>query len=151
MYRKKSSRDVSPALRGVRKTLKPEDLVQLAWVEYMKLQYPKAIFFCNILSGVKLPIVVALRAKLLGSPKHTPDCVILEPRGPYHGLLIELKRECDKEGKPTKLFTRSGAIRVQHLEQHLMIGALKERGYYATFAVGFEEARRITDYYFSLS
>lgn len=42
-------------------------------------------------NGIKLPLPVAVRLKKQGYRKGSPDIYIFEPRGPYHGMMIELK------------------------------------------------------------
>ena len=71
----------------------------------------------------------------------TPDLIIFEPRGKYHGLFIELKVKSP--------FKQNGELlKNDHLEgQQKTINDLIERGYYATFATGFDEAIEIIKKY----
>lgn len=94
--------------------------------------------------------------KAMQSSRGFPDLFIYEPRTVKHedgtekfyaGLAIELK----KEG--TTIIVTRGA-RKGHLtsdphiqEQFLMLKELKKKGYYANFGVGFDEARKIIDWY----
>ena len=115
---------------------------QMLVVQYLKLQYPNVIFNCDM-SGIKLSIGQAVKQKKLGMPKGYPDLFIAEPNGKYHGLFIELK----KSG--TKLFKRDGKPVNEHIEeQNEMLDRLQERGYYATFCIGFDEAKQTIDSYF---
>jgi hypothetical protein len=115
---------------------------QMLVVQYLKLQYPNVIFNCDM-SGIKLSIGQAVKQKKLGMPKGYPDLFIAEPNGKYHGLFIELK----KSG--TKLFKRDGKPVNEHIEeQNEMLDRLQERGYYATFCIGFDEAKQTIDNYF---
>ena len=110
-------------------------------VQYLRLQYPNVIFNCDM-SGIKLSIGQAVKQKALGMPKGYPDLFIAEPNNKYHGLFIELK----KSG--LKLFKKDGSWINEHIEeQNEMIGKLNARGYYATFCIGFEEAKETIDNY----
>ena len=115
---------------------------QMLLVQYLKLQYPNVIFNADM-SGIKLSIGQAMKQKKLGMPKGYPDLFIAEPNGTYNGLFIELK----KSG--LKLKKKDGTWINEHIEeQALMIDRLLERGYYATFCIGFDEAKQTIDNYF---
>lgn len=81
--------------------------------------------------------------KRLNPAKAYPDIFIAEPRGKYHGLYVELKR-CYAD-----LCTKSGKYRkTQHIEeQRQMLQFLRQKGYCARFACGFEEAQFIISDY----
>jgi len=71
---------------------------------------------------------------------------ILEARGNYHGMFLELK----KEG--TTVYLKDGSLSTNpHIqEQAAMIRRLNELGYFARFAVGFKEARQAIIEYMEL-
>jgi hypothetical protein len=109
---------------------------------YLKLQYPSIIFNSDLSGATKLTINQATQMKALRSSKGFPDIVIYEPRGIYHGLFIELK----KEG--TKLFNKKYEPATDHLkEQFDMMNKLSAKGYSCHFAIGFESAKKILDEY----
>lgn len=125
---------------------------------YLKLQYRNAIFRSDTASGRWEYNNRHLHDKVaLHSSKAWPDLFIYEPREVtlkdgtkqmFYGLALELK----KEG--TTIIVSRGE-RKGHLtsdphiqEQFLMLKDLKSRGFYATFAVGFDEAQKIIDWYF---
>ena len=115
---------------------------QMLVVQYLKLQYPNVIFNADM-SGIKLSIGQAMKQKRLGMPKGYPDLFIAEPYDTYNGLFIELK----KSG--LKLKKKDGSWINEHIEeQSEMLEKLNERGYYATFCIGFEEAKQTIDNYF---
>lgn len=63
-------------------------------------------------------------------------------RVPCGGLFLELKRE------GTRLKKKNGEWATEHIaEQAKVLDDLRERGYCAEFAVGFDEAKRIIDEY----
>lgn len=67
---------------------------------------------------------------------------IAMPNKEYHGLFVELK----KVG--TRLKKKNGQYATKHIkEQAEMIEKLNTAGYYAAFAVGFDEAKKIIDNY----
>ena len=111
---------------------------------YIRFQYPDVLFNTD-LSGIKTTIGQAMQLKQLRSSKGFPDIMIFEPRAGKHGLFIELKRTGEK------IFNRSGVYKTEHLEeQAAMIAKLNERGYYATFCIGADEAINIIDWYLNL-
>lgn len=128
---------------------------------YLKLQYPTIIFRSDTSSGRWEYNRQRLNEKVaLNSSDSFPDIFIFEPREVtfkdgtkqlFYGLAIELK----KEGT-TIIVTRGE--RKGHLtsdphilKQFLMLKDLKSRGYYATFAVGFDQFQKIVDWYFGKS
>ncbi|MFA7361985.1 MAG: hypothetical protein WC139_13215 [Candidatus Kapaibacterium sp.] len=110
----------------------------------MRLQYPSVIFNTD-LSGIKMTIGQSVQVKNLRSNKGFPDIVIYEPRGKWHGLFIELK----KEG--TKLAKKNGEWASEHIsEQVKCMNLLVTKGYYAIVAIGFQDAKDIIDHYLKL-
>ena len=87
-------------------------------------------------NGEKRNLMIALKLKRMGVSPGFPDICIPIPSGCYHGLYIELKRQ-----KGGKLST----------EQINWLEFLRERGYYADVAFGFEEAKKIVLYYLGLT
>jgi hypothetical protein len=114
---------------------------QMLLVQYLKLQYPNVIFNADM-SGIKLSIGQAMKQKKLGMPKGYPDLFIAEPNGTYNGLFIELK----KSG--LKLKKKDGSWINEHIEEQAQMYKLNLRGYYATFCIGFNEAKQTIDNYF---
>lgn len=112
---------------------------------YIKLQYPKAIFNSD-LSGMNTHKIQAAQNKALRSSRAFPDIVIYEPKNGFHGLFIELKAD------GVRLWKKKGDWASEHLrEQADMIHELRKRGYYASFAIGFDEAKRVIDFYLTPS
>lgn len=108
---------------------------------YIRLQYPN-ILFNSDMSGIKLTMGQAIKAKKLRSSKGFPDLVIYEPINGFNGLFLELKREGEQ------LFRKDGTFKTDHLkEQGEILKQLSLRGYIAMFAVGFEQAKYIIDAY----
>lgn len=130
-----------------------EQNMQKQVCHYLKLQYPNIMFRSDTSSGRWEYNRRDLAAKIIyNSSKSWPDLFIYEPRMvagvQYAGLALELK----KEG--TTIIVTRGERR-GHLtsnphiqEQAILLKELKARGYYANFAVGFDQAKRIIDWYF---
>lgn len=121
-----------------------EDIAQLAVVNYLRLRYPKIRFLANYLSGARLPIYLAKKAKTLGQAgQGTPDLFIFFNNTKYSLLAIELK---SKDKNP---FKKDGMLKSdEHLKkQYDYLNYLKSNGYYATFACGADEAIEIIDKY----
>ena len=121
-----------------------EDIVQLAVVNYLRLKYPKVRFLANYLSGARLPMYLAKKAKTLGQAgQGTPDLFIFFNNGKYTSLAIELKAN----GKTP--FKKDGMLRSDdHLiKQNEYICYLNTIGFYSTFCVGIDEAISTIDKY----
>ena len=109
--------------------------------QYLKAQYKSAIFNTD-LSGVKLPIGLAVKASKLRSSSGFPDIVIYEPRGGFSGLFIEVKAD------GISLVKKNGDWISPHVEkQNDMMNALRKRGFWAEFCCGFNQAKIMIDYY----
>lgn len=137
--------------RYIPKVTKHEESLQKQVCSYLRLQYPNVIFRSDFASGMKLSQYQAVQHKRLQSSRSWPDLFIYEPMQHgdklYCGLAIELK----KEGTSVilKIGERKGKLSTDpHIqEQALMLKALNKKGYYANFAVGYDEAIKIIDWY----
>ena len=131
--------------------MKESDL-QIQVADYLRMQYPHVIFHSDYGSGIRLTKGQAIRQKRQnGGLRGYPDMFIAEPvprcinggwKDVWNGLFIELK----KEG--TRLKKKNGEWASEHIaEQADMLERLEFRGYKASFAVGFDEAKQIIDSY----
>ena len=144
--------------------------------DYIKVRYPNVIYRFDLAADLKLTIGQARKHKRLQKYRGYPDLFIAEPVKPeascreltkeerkeveeklgdldgiscvkylqsYYGLFIELK----KEG--TRIFKKDGTLVAdEHIrEQFDMLAELRNRGYAAEFACGFDEAKKIIDEY----
>jgi hypothetical protein len=75
----------------------------------------------------------AIKMKRTGYVKGVPDLQIFEPRGQYHGLLLEIK-------------TKKG---VASLEQKVWRDLLTARGYKAEICKGTDQCIKVIDEYFN--
>lgn len=118
--------------------------LQAQVADYIRLQYPDVIFHSDFGSGIKLTMGQAIKQKRLnGGRRSWPDMFLAEPKGKYSGLFIELK----KEG--VRIFKKDGKlVSDEHIrEQYDMLEQLRRRGYAASFACGFDEAKALIDRY----
>ncbi len=111
-----------------------EEKVQIAIVNYLKMQYPDALFTATMGGQYQKHHSQRRRAKATGYLKGVSDLLIFEPKGGHCGLFIELKR--DKKCYPSA-------------EQKLFLSNATQRGYYAVCAKGFDQCKEIIDKYFN--
>jgi hypothetical protein len=120
----------------------PEYYLQVAVCDWLNLKYPTLLFMSDTVASLKLTMGQATRNKKIQKDGFkTPDVIIFEPRGKYHGLFVELKVKSP--------FKKNGELlKSDHLEgQQKTINDLNERGYYATLATGFDETVGIINNY----
>ena len=120
----------------------PEYDLYKAIAIYLSLQYPNVMYHFDP-TGLSLTKTQAGKLKAIQHSSGYPDLFIMEPRGPYHGLFIEIKPE------GTRIFKNNGLIFVnEHIQQQseFMI-KLHKSGYYAVFACGFDDAKKTIDDY----
>lgn len=107
-----------------------EQIMLAAWLA------KKGIRFNASANGGKRNYFEALKFKRMGVSAGFPDIEIPIPSGPYHGLYIELKR------------IKGGKVSEAQLE---WLNYLKDKGYYADVAYGFEQAKEIVIHYLSFT
>ena len=136
--------------------------LQIKVAEYLIENYPDVQFHSDFGSGVKLtPHQAKVQKAQNGGRRGWPDLFIAEvdhymaedeyastndifncDNSYFMGLFIELK----KEG--TRLRKKNGEWASEHIkEQDEVLKKLRERGYKAEFACGFDEAKKIIDDY----
>lgn len=110
---------------------------------YLKLQYPNVIFTSDG-SGLRLPPGLAKQTKDQRCRNYKiPDLLIFKPSGKYFGLLLEIKKDANE------IFKKNGSLRTDaHTQEQLKtLNELQRLGYYADFAPGFDNAKKIIDWY----
>ena len=123
---------------------KTEEKLQTAVSNYIKLQYPNVIFTSES-SGLRVPMHLAIQMKKQRSNHKLPDLIILEPRGGYTGLIIELKKDTKSLLKKNGDYKKS-----EHIEKQLKtLKLLSSKGYLATFSCGFDATKKLIDEYMS--
>ena len=135
------------------KKVKKEEKVQVLVCDYLKKRYPDVVFQCDLASGMNLGKWIGGMNARFRSSRGMPDLFIAKPSAygsvtfgeVYHGLFIELKRD------GVKIFKKDGdLVADEHIrEQAAILERLRDNGYAAEFACGFEEAVKIIDQYLS--
>ena len=127
--------------------------IQIQVADYLRLRYPNVLFHSDYGSGLRLTPGQAVKQKRLqGGRRAWPDVMVAETvlkhregrtYTAYSGLFIELKRQ------GTKIYRKDGRlVSDAHIrEQFDMLEQLRQRGYMAEFACGFDEAKEIIDEY----
>ena len=110
-----------------------EQQLQESFVKYIQLKY-KGIRYCSSLGGIRTTMKQAIKAKNGGYVKGMPDMQIMDARGGFHGLFIELKTD---KGRETK-------------HQMEWINDLIRSGYYAEICKGIDQAMDCLDSYMKL-
>lgn len=85
-------------------------------------------------NGGSRNLMEAINFKKMGVSKGFPDIEVPLPSGPYHGFYCEMKRQ------------KGGRVSEEQLE---WLNYLKEKGYYAEVANGFETAKELFTHYLS--
>lgn len=123
-----------------------EEQEQIALCQYISMQYPDVIFNSDH-SGIRVGKGLANKIKKLHSENGIPDLTLSEPRGGYFGLHIEMK------ATGVSVFKKDGTLRKSdHLEQqYKTLLRLDTKGYKTAFCCGFDEAKKLVDWYMSLN
>jgi len=122
-----------------------EESMQIALSKYIKLQYPNVLFTAES-SGIRVPIGTAVKMKAQRSTHTLPDMLVMEPRGPFHGLILELKKYGESPWKKNGQLKEDRHIQDQSKTINLFIA----KGYCAEFAVGLNAAIKSVDTYMAL-
>jgi len=101
-------------------------------IKYLRLAYPDALY-CASAGGMRTSYLQAIKMKRTGYVKGFPDLFIYEPRGEFHGLAIEMKKEKGGTASP---------------EQKRWQEQLRNREYCSYICKGSEEAIKQIDEYF---
>jgi len=102
-------------------------------IKYLRLAYPDALY-CASAGGMRTSYLQAIKMKRTGYVKGFPDLFIYEPRGEFHGLAIEMKKEKGGTASP---------------EQKSWQEQLRNRNYASYICKGNEEAIKVIDEYFN--
>lgn len=124
----------SPEVVARRKDLEHQHQRKLfKWAKRVELSYPGLNLMFAIPNGGYRGFKEGLKLKEEGVKAGVPDIFLPVPLGGYAGLWIEMKAEGGKVAQ----------------RQGEWITALLQQGYRVEVAVGFEEAKRVIDEYYS--
>lgn len=131
MAKKKIQQDVFPTCQIKNIPNETYEQIKLSiWLDKKGLKY------YAVPNGGWRTMAEAVKFKRSGVKPGVPDLCMPFPSGAYHGLYIELKRVIG--GSVSKF-------------QKEWIDYLNSVGYYATICKGFEEAKKVVEWYLSLS
>jgi hypothetical protein len=116
-----------------------EEEYQISVANYLRSKYPMVLFTISPALFIK-SMFMAKRIKAMGYRAGTPDLMIFEQRGDYHGLFIEMKT-------PETYFCKKGKVST---EQVAIQGILLTKGYQCVVCYGSEEAIKVIDDYMNL-
>jgi hypothetical protein len=88
----------------------PEFRIQADWVLQTQLRYPDLLFTIAP-AGFIMSAGQAMKMVRLGYRSGTPDVLVFEPRGIYHGLLIEFKAPGGTISPAQREFVRLADVR----------------------------------------
>lgn len=118
-----------------------EDKLQNSIIKYVLFQY-NVTAIPNNTEGKKTPFE-RYKFEFMGGRKGVLDLFVPIIAGGYGGLFLELK----PDGR--KVFKKNGDVLKNDtlIAQNKTIKKLLQQGYYATFAVGFDQTKEIIDKY----
>lgn len=136
------SLDSMPLKKSKKMPIQTEKELTRQICQYIRTQYPSVYFFTDP-SGMYQKSWAAKAMLKNNRSKHAQlDIIILEPNNLYFGAVIELKRNREK------IYKKDGEFVSDHIkEQADSIFHLLKKRYYAEFAIGFDQAKRIIDNY----
>jgi hypothetical protein len=138
-----TSKQVAQMKNG--KFIVPERRELHSFIRWVKLAHPKLLYYFDYAADSLLTPRQAKERKDLSTGDKWPDIFFPEPRGPFYGLYIELKRE------DVKIYNNKGLCASDHLQRQAdMLDKLRDRGYYCSFAKGAAAARLILTQYLNL-
>ena len=116
--------------------------LQVAVCNYIQAQYGDILFLSDTIASIHLTVMQAVRNKKIQKAGFKcPDIIILEPRGQYSGLLIELKKASP--------YLQSGELGSNpHLQEQVKyLKILQGKGYSTHLSWTFEGTKAIIDEY----
>jgi len=130
--------------------MKAEKSLHLAVCRYIAMQFPDVIFTSDP-GGLRLSIGMRVQIKRMRSEAGIPDLIIMKTKTTewkhiYCGLVLELKK--NREAYLRKDGRLLDNPHVQN--QAKILDRLEREGYFARFAAGFDDAKKIIDYYMGL-
>lgn len=117
--------------------------VQRLLCQYIKIRYKRVVFRSDMAGNNQTSRYVRGVNTVLQSHRGYPDLFVAEPISKYHGLFVELK------GESARVWLKNGDLSTdKHIqEQNLVLQTLNDKGYMALFAVGFDHAKSVVDWY----
>ena len=135
--------------------IKKEELLHLKICDYLRKNYPDVLFRTDFSSGMKMTPGQAAKHKKFQKSRAWPDLFIAESgvvEFKEDGLIAHLRKNgmfLELKADGVKLYKKDGTLRKnKHIEEQAeILDKLNESGYYARFAVGYDETIRIITNY----
>jgi hypothetical protein len=139
-----TSRQLAAAKKNNGKFVASEADTHYQVIQWLKLKWPRVLFHTDSAGELVFHSQRQRHAKLNHEGIAWPDLQILEARGGWFGLLVEMKKEDEN------LFSSAGIFKNEHLtRQNHTLTYLNQRNYKAVFAKGFTEITAVIDEYLS--
>ena len=119
-------------MRNQEPTEHQEQVALIEWARLRRATIPELGMLFSIANGSDRHPAVGAKLKKEGVAKGVPDLCLPVPRGGYHGLYVELKRQ------------RGGRVSP---EQKAWIESLNSQGYRATVCYGATDAIKVIESY----
>lgn len=119
-----------------------EKVIQIQICKYLQIQYPNVEYRTDK-NGVRVGWKQIRTQSQEGGKSGFPDIIIPVPCKGFSGLVIELKKDGENPYK------KDGTLKKDaHLEDQLWwLDWFKKIGCHATFSVGFEDTKKLIDWY----
>ena len=135
--------------------IKKEEEIHLRICDYLRKNYPDVLFRTDFSSGMKMTPGQAAKHKKFQKSRAWPDLFIAESgvvEFKEDGLIAHLRKNgmfLELKADGVKLYKKDGTLRKnKHIEEQAeILDKLNESGYYARFAVGYDETIRIITNY----
>ena len=135
--------------------IKKEEFLHLKVCDYLRKNYPDVLFRTDFSSGMKMSPGQAAKHKKFQKSRAWPDLFIAESgvvEFKEDGLIAHLRKNgmfLELKADGVKLYKKDGTLRKnKHIEEQAeILDKLNESGYYARFAVGYNEAIKIITNY----
>ena len=135
--------------------IKKEELLHLKVCDYLRKNYPDVLFRTDFSSGMKMTPGQAAKHKKFQKSRAWPDLFIAESgvvEFKEDGLIAHLRKNgmfLELKADGTKLYKKNGEMvaNKHYREQAEMLDKLNKSGYYARFAVGYDQAIQIITEY----
>ena len=124
----------------------PEYALQKKVCAYLRDVYPNVLFMSDTIAAIRLTKPQQGRNKAIQKENfHCPDIILFKKNSIYCGCFLELKAK--------DIYRKDGVTLLSnpHVEaQKRTIDELLSNGYFAAFAVGFEQAKNLIDHYMKI-
>lgn len=128
--------------------IKKEELLHLKVCDYLRKNYPDVLFRTDFSSGMKMSPWQAAKHKKFQKSRAWPDLFIAESgvvKFKEGNLIVNLRKNgmfLELKADGVKLYKKNGEMvaNKHYQEQAEMLKKLRDRNYYAEFAIGYEDA-----------